>query len=137
MLTQEMIDHYNWFRGEDVILRMIMWTPLLAFLMQKPICNAKILQWSVVTKQQVERFAQKWESGMYDWEPDIWNLLNTAVDLEPRIEVSDDYCIIEWVEIESEYGMFRRKYRVSRTRYMIECLSEIALASVTATWHPL
>lgn len=92
----------------------------------------------VTTKQQVARFAQKWESGMYDWEPDIWNRLkDAAADLEPRIELSDDYCIIEWVEIESEYGMFRRKYRVSRWRHRIERLSETAMASVTATRHPL
>lgn len=91
----------------------------------------------VTTKQQVVRFSQKWESGMYDWEPDIWNRLKDAADLEPRIELSDDYCIIEWVEIESEYGMFRRKYRVSRLRHRIERLSETAWASVTATKHPL
>lgn len=91
----------------------------------------------VTTKQQVARFAQKWESGMYDWEPDIWNRLKDTADLEPRIELSDDYCIIEWTEIEGEYGMFRRKYRVSRSRHRIERLSETALASVTATRHPL
>ena len=92
----------------------------------------------VTTKQQVARFAQKLESGMYDWEPDIWNRLkDAAADLEPRIELSDDYCIIEWVEIESKYGMFRRKYRISRTRYKIERLSETVLASVTVNRHAL
>lgn len=88
----------------------------------------------VTTKQQVARFAQKWESGMYDWEPDIWNRLkDAAADLEPRIELSDDYCIIEWVEIESECGMFRRKYRISRTRPTIERISELSLAVVKSS----
>lgn len=71
---------------------------------------------------------------MYDWEPDIWNRLkDAAADLEPRIELSDDYCIIEWVEIESEYGMFRRKYRISRIRHTIERISELSVATVNSS----
>lgn len=55
-------------------------------------------------------------------------------DIEPKIEMTDDHCTIEWVECYNNYGLYRCKYQISRKDYTVSQISEQPILSVEPTF---
>ena len=54
--------------------------------------------------------------------------------IKPRIEMLDDYCIIEWVECYNNYGLYRCKYQISRKDYSVSKISVTSILSIKPTF---
>lgn len=55
----------------------------------------------------------------------------TDSDLEPTIEMDENYCYIEWVENHTDHGMYRCKYQISRSDCSIKQVAKSSIISVT------
>ena len=58
----------------------------------------------------------------------------TDSDLEPIIEMDENYCYIEWIENHTHDGMYKCKYQISRSDCSIKQVAKDSIISVTPTF---
>lgn len=55
-------------------------------------------------------------------------------DIEPKIEMTDDYCTIEWVECYNNHGLYRSRYQISRKDCNVARISKVPILSISPTF---
>lgn len=113
----------------------------------------------VTAREEVLSQAEIWDSDYYEYSPihsqnhsicpmreslmnmnDLNNMRHrdferlraiTDIDLQPIIEMDENYCYVEWIENHTHNGMYRCKYQISRLDCFIKQISKSSIISVT------
>ncbi|MCL2289574.1 MAG: hypothetical protein FWC34_02555 [Bacteroidetes bacterium] len=59
----------------------------------------------------------------------LLRLLNNN-KFEPKIKLTNDYCIIEWIEIHTHSGIYRCKYKINRKDFSVKKISNQRLLKI-------
>ena len=85
----------------------------------------------ITSKEQVESICHDLQQSddMFSFSQSEVDHLNKlpAADFVPIIELTDDFCTIQWMEHSTHYGIYLCKYKISRKDFKVEQILETKL----------